>query len=96
MSTDQGSILSSSREIRELTKEISAARATLAAAAGAPGPMELLSLLTQALERLAATQHELVNVLLDRGENWDTIGRALDTSGYAAERRFPRRERRAT
>jgi hypothetical protein len=50
--------------------------------------------LTVAIEELTATQHELVNLLLDHGHGWSEVGDALNTSAVAAERRYPRRGRR--
>jgi hypothetical protein len=83
-----------SQDVTALQSELSAARWELAAAAAADDPLESLARLTEAVERMAATQHELVNVLLDRGISWDNIGAALHTSRGSAERRFPRRGRR--
>jgi len=77
-----------------LHREIAAARKALAKAARATTPLGVLGHLTVAVEGLAATQHELVNHLLDEGASWDDIGAALDTSSQAAERRFPRRSAR--
>jgi len=77
-----------------LHREISAARRALSKAARATTPLAVLGHLTVAVEGLTATQHELVNHLLDAGASWDEIGAALDTSSQAAERRFPRRPAR--
>lgn len=83
-----------STQLDILQREIAAARKALASAAGADTPLGVLAHLTVAVEGLSATQHELVNHLLDDGASWDDIGAALDTSSHAAERRFPRRARR--
>lgn len=77
-----------------LHREIATARKALTNAAAADTPLGVLAYLTVAVEGLNATQHELVNHLLDEGASWDDIGAALDTSSHAAERRFPRRSRR--
>jgi hypothetical protein len=58
-----------------------------------PIRLRLFPPLTVAIEGLSATQHELVNVLLDHGHSWSEVGDALSTSASAAERRYPRRDR---
>jgi len=57
-------------------------------------PLRALGEITNAIETLTATQHELVNVLLDRGATWSTIAEALSTSSAGAKRRYPRRSAR--
>lgn len=81
-------------ELRALGEEVAAALRAVTQARVASNPMEALAQLTIAIEHLCATQHELVNVLLDHGHSWSEVGEALSTSASAAERRFPRRERR--
>ena len=56
--------------------------------------VEVLTQVTLAIEELTATQHELVNVLLDNGHSWGEVADALSTSAAAAVRRYPRRSRR--
>jgi hypothetical protein len=86
----------SAAETALLHSEIIIAVQTLNSALEAPDPLQTLSDLTAALDVLSATQHELVNVLVDRGATWSTIAGALSTSSAAAERRYPRRGTRST
>lgn len=74
-----------------LRREVTATEQALAAARTSVDPLQTLADLTTAIETLTATQHELVNVLLDHGASWSTIGDALSTSNAAARRRYPRR-----
>jgi hypothetical protein len=83
-------------ELRRLGNELATALRAVTQARAATDPFEVLSQLTVAIEGLSATQHELVNVLLDHGHSWGEIGEALSTSAAAAERRYPRRDRRNT
>jgi phage-related minor tail protein len=80
--------------LRRLGDELAAALRAVTQARAATDPFEVLAQLTVAIEDLTATQHELVNVLLDRGHSWSEVGEALSTSAAAAERRYPRRDRR--
>lgn len=77
-----------------LRRELRDARDALGVAVGVQSPFEALVQMTWALETLTATQHELVNVLLDRGATWSQVADALSTSSAGARRRFPRRESR--
>jgi hypothetical protein len=81
-------------ELRRLGDELAAALRAVTQARAATDPFEVLSQLTVAMEGLSATQHELVNILLDHGHSWSEVGDALSTSAAAAERRYPRRNRR--
>jgi DNA-directed RNA polymerase specialized sigma24 family protein len=72
-------------------RELGIAQDALTAARGSNTALELLAELTAAIETLTATQHELVNLLLDHGASWSTIADALCTSSAAAKRRYPRR-----
>jgi hypothetical protein len=83
-------------ELRRLGNELAEALRAVTQARAATDPFEVLSQLTAAIEGLSATQHELVNVLLDHGHSWSEIGEGLSTSAAAAERRYPRRDRRKT
>lgn len=74
----------SSTELALLRREVTATEQALAAARTTVDPMQTLTDLTTAIETLTATQHELVNVLLDRGASWSTIADALSTSNAAA------------
>lgn len=74
-----------------LRREIVASERALAAARTTADPLQSLTDLTSAIETLNATQHELVNVLLDRGASWSTLAAALSTNNAAAQRRYPRR-----
>jgi hypothetical protein len=82
-------------QLRRLGDELAAALRALTQARAAADAQDVLAHLTVALEELSATQHELVNVLLDHGHTWSQVGEALNTSAAAAERRYPRRQRRA-
>jgi hypothetical protein len=83
-------------ELRRLGDELAAALRAVTQARAATDPFQVLSQLTVAIEDLTATQHELVNILLDHGHSWAEVGDALSTSAAAAERRYPRRDRRKT
>jgi len=74
-----------------LRRELQAAETSLHEARLSSDPLESLGLLTAAVDEMVATQHELVNVLLDRGATWATIASGLSTSSTGAQRRFPRR-----
>ena len=81
-------------QLRRLGDEVATALRALTEARAASDARDVLALLTVAIEELSATQHELVNVLLDHGHTWTSVGQALNTSAVAAERRYPRRPRR--
>jgi hypothetical protein len=81
-------------EMAILRREITDAEGLLAAGRETADPLESLVQLTSALDVLTATQHELVNVLLDRGATWSQVADALNTSSAGARRRFPRRDSR--
>ena len=83
-------------QLRRLSDELAEALRALTQARAASDAEDVLAHLTVALEELSATQHELVNVLLDHGHTWSQVGEALNTSAAAAERRYPRRPRRVT
>jgi hypothetical protein len=83
-------------QLRRLGDELAAALRALTEARAAADAEDVLTHLTVALEELSATQHELVNVLLDHGRSWSQVGEALNTSAAAAERRYPRRQRRGS
>ena len=83
-------------QLRRLADELAAALHAVTRARGSSDALEVLAELTVAIEELSATQHELVNVLLDHGHSWSEVGEAMSTSAMAAERRFPRRGRRRT
>lgn len=78
-------------EVAILRRELAEAEALLAAGRMTTDPLNALVQLTAGLEVLTATQHELVNVLLDRGATWSQVADALSTSSAGARRRFPRR-----
>jgi hypothetical protein len=78
-------------ELRRLGDEIALALRAVTEARASRDGLDALSLVTIAIEQLCATQHELVDVLLDHGHTWSEVGKALSTSPTAAERRFPRR-----
>lgn len=80
-------------ELRRLADEVAVALRAVTQARASRDALDALSLVTEAIEQLSATQHELVDVLLDFGHSWSEVGTALSTSATAAERRFPRRER---
>jgi hypothetical protein len=86
-----GSPAATDPELVRLLDEVRAAESAVRAAKSADDPAQALAAVTVAIERLTATQHELVNVLLERGVSWDVVGEALNTDSMAAERRFPRR-----
>jgi hypothetical protein len=80
-------------ELRRLGEEVAQALRAIIQARAAEDGMQALALVTIAIEQLTATQHELVNVLLDHGHTWSEVGSALSTNATAVERRFPRRGR---
>ena len=81
-------------QLRRLADELAQALRSVTQARAASDALDVLTQVTVAIEELSATQHELVNVLLDHGHSWSEVGEALSTSAAAAERRFPRRQRR--
>ena len=81
-------------QLRRLADELATALRAVTEARAASDALDVLTQVTVAIEELSATQHELVNVLLDNGHTWSQVGEALNTSPAAAERRYPRRERR--
>jgi hypothetical protein len=81
-------------QLRRLGDEVALALRAVTEARASQDALDALGLVTVAIERLSATQHELVDVLLDHGHTWSEVGEALNTSSTAAERRFPRRDRR--
>jgi hypothetical protein len=83
-------------QLRRLADELAEALHAVTQARAASDALEVLTQVTVAIEELSATQHELVNVLLDHGHTWSQVGNALNTSAAAAERRYPRRKRRGT
>jgi hypothetical protein len=82
-------------QLRRLADELAVALRAVTQARAASDAVEVLARLTVAIEELTATQHELVNVLLDHGHSWSEVGQAMSTTAAAAERRYPRRDRRA-
>jgi hypothetical protein len=80
--------------LRRIGDEVALALRAVTEARASHNALDALGLVTVAVERLTATQHELVDVLLDHGHTWGEVGAALSTSPAAAERRFPRRDRR--
>ena len=80
-------------ELRRLGDEVALALRAVTEARASQDALNALALVTVAIEQLSATQHELVDVLLDHGHTWSEVGEALTTSPTAAERRFPRRVR---
>lgn len=87
-----GDLSSSDRAL--VRRELTAAQQALAAAGRTSTALETLSGITSAVEVLTATQHELVNLLLDHGASWSSIAGALSTSSAAVQRRYPRRSSR--
>jgi hypothetical protein len=83
-------------QLRRLADELAAALRAVTEARAASDALDVLTQVTVAIEDLSATQHELVNVLLDHGHTWSQVGEALNTSPAAAKRRYPRRQRRTT
>jgi hypothetical protein len=81
-------------QLRRLADELAIALRAVTEARAASDALDVLTQVTVAIDELSATQHELVNVLLDHGHTWSQVGEALSTSPAAAERRYPRRERR--
>jgi len=88
------SVLVPRAQLRRLGDELAVALRAVTHARGSSDAVEVLTQVTMAIEELTATQHELVNVLLDNGYSWRDVGDALSTSAAAAERRYPRRSRR--
>jgi hypothetical protein len=78
-------------ELRRLGAEVALAQRAVTRARASRDALDALGLVTVAIEHLCATQHALVDVLLDHGHTWSEVGEALSTSAAAAERRFPRR-----
>jgi hypothetical protein len=91
---DDGAIPVSRLELRRVGEEVAIALRAITEARASQDALEALGQVTVAIEQLSATQHELVDVLLDHGHTWSEVGYALSTSPVAAERRFPRRGRR--
>ena len=83
-------------QLRRLADELAAALRAITEGRAASDALDVLTQVTVAIEELSATQHELVNVLLDHGHTWSQVGEALNTSPAAAKRRYPRREGRTT
>ena len=83
-------------QLRRLADELATALRAVTEARAASDALDVLTQVTMAIEDLSATQHELVNVLLDHGHTWSQVGEALNTSPAAAQRRYPRRQRRTT
>jgi hypothetical protein len=81
-------------ELRRLGAEVAEALHAVTEARAATDAMDALAQVTIAIEQLTATQHELVDVLLDHGYTWSEVGQALSTSPASAQRRFPRRSGR--
>jgi hypothetical protein len=81
-------------QLRRLADELAKSLRAVTEARAASDALDVLTHVTVAIEELSATQHELVNVLLDHGQTWSQVGEALNTSPAAAKRRYPRRERR--
>jgi hypothetical protein len=88
------SVLVPRAQLRRLGDELAVALRAVTQARGSSDALEVLTQVTMAIEELSATQHELVNVLLDNGHSWSEVADALSTSAAAAERRYPRRRRR--
>ena len=88
------SVLVPRAQLRRLGDELAVALRAVTQARGSSDALEVLTQVTMAIEELTATQHELVNVLLDNGHSWSEVADALSTSAAAAERRYPRRSRR--
>jgi hypothetical protein len=91
---DDGSIPVPRLELRRLCDEVAVALRAATEARASRDALDVLALVTAAIEHLSATQHELVDILLDHGHTWGEVGQALSTTPTAAERRFPRRDRR--
>jgi hypothetical protein len=89
------SVLVPRAQLRRLGDELAVALRAVTQARGSSDALEVLTQVTMAIEELTATQHELVNVLLDNGHSWSEVADSLSTSAAAAERRYPRRRRRA-
>jgi hypothetical protein len=83
-------------EVGLVRREVTAAGAALRGAKVAADPMGALAAITEAVETLTSTQHELVNVLLDRGCSWSDLATALSTSRAGVKRRYPRRPARTS
>ena len=82
-------------QLRRLADELAKALRAVTEARAASDALDVLTQVTVAIEDLSATQHELVNVLLDHGHTWSQVGEALNTSPAAVKRRYPRREGRS-
>ena len=91
---DDGAIPVPRLELRRLGDEVAVALRAVTEARASRDALDALALVTVAIEQLSATQRELVDALLDHGHTWSEVGEALSTSPIAAERRFPRRDRR--
>lgn len=91
---DDASIPVPRLELRRLGDEVAVALRAVTEARASRDALSALGQVTVAIEQLSATQRELVDVLLDHGHTWSEVGEALSTSPVAAERRFPRRDRR--
>ncbi len=78
-------------ELRRLGDDVAVALRAVTEARASRDALAALNWVTVAIEQLTATQHQLVDVLLDHGHTWSEVGEALSTSPSAAERRFPRR-----
>jgi hypothetical protein len=83
-------------QLRRLADELANALRAVTEARAASDALDVLTQVTVAIEDLTATQHELVNVLMDHGHTWSQVGEALNTSPAAAKRRYPRRQRRTS
>jgi DNA-directed RNA polymerase specialized sigma24 family protein len=88
-----GQVLVPRAQLRRLGGELAEAVRAVTEARASSDALEVLARVTVAIEELSATQHELVNLLLDHGHTWTEVGDALSTSAAAAERRYPRRRR---
>ena len=75
-------------QLRRLADELATALRAVTEARAASDALDVLTQVTVAIEELSATQHELVNVLLDHGHAWSQVGEALNTSPAAAKRRI--------
>ena len=57
-------------QLRRLADELATALRAVTEARAASDALDVLTQITVAIEELSATQHELVNVLLDHGHSW--------------------------
>jgi hypothetical protein len=80
-------------QLRRLGDELAGAVRALTQARAASDARDVLAHLTVAVEELSATQHELVNVLLDHGYTWSEVGDALKTLPGDQPKERPRRRR---